>query len=355
MYSIKKLAAVSQSGDFSYSTEASRSGAITMSHPIHSNARTTPATRREIRESSLSERALAELYNISRLTARKWKNRPDEQDRSHRPHKLHTTLTQEQEAVVSILRTTLLLPLDDLLTVTRKFINPAASRSALHRLLKREGLSNLKELQAQQTPEQAPKAKKGFKDYEPGYFHIDIKYLPKMPDQTKRSYLFVAIDRATRWVFLEIYPNQTERCAADFLRRLHKASPVNIQTLLTDNGTQFTDRFTSKEKKPTGAHVFDKECALLDINHRLIPPRTPQMNGMVERFNGRISEVVAQTRFNSIEELKTTLNDYGHVYNQHIPQKALGGISPIQAMKTWQAEKPTLFKKKVYKQAGLDN
>lgn len=325
-----------------------------MSHTIHSNARTTPQTRREMRESTLSERALAQQYNVSRMTARKWKNRPDENDRSHRPHRLHTTLTAEQEALVAIIRTTLFLPLDDLLVVTRQFINPDVSRSGLHRMLKREGIGDLKALQAELNPQESRLASKGFKNYKPGYFHIDIKYLPRMPDQTQRSYLFVAIDRATRWVFMHVYPNQSEHSATDFLRRLYKATPVRIQKILTDNGTQFTDRFRSKSKQATGQHSFDKECDYLNIEHRLIPPRTPQMNGMVERFNGRISELLNQTRFGSIEELKTTLNDYEQVYNQHIPQKALGAISPIQAMKNWQKTDPELFTKNVYKQAGLD-
>jgi hypothetical protein len=45
----------------------------------------------------------------------------------------------------------------------------------------------------------------GFKAYEPGYIHIDVKYLPQMEDQTSRRYLFVAIDRATRWVFTLLF------------------------------------------------------------------------------------------------------------------------------------------------------
>jgi transposase-like protein/transposase len=325
-----------------------------MSHTIHRNARTTPQTRREIRESTLSDRALAKQYNITRATAKKWKNRPDEEDRSHRPHKLHTTLTPTQEAMVVIIRTTLLLPLDDLLAVTKEFINPKVSRSGLNRLLTRENISNLQTLKAQQTPEEEKPVKKGFKDYKPGYFHVDIKYLPKMPDQTQRSYLFVAIDRATRWVFVRVYADQSECSATDFLYRLNKASPVKIEKILTDNGTQFTDRFRTKDKKPTGKHGFDKACTDLKIEHRLTPPRTPQMNGMVERFNGRISELLTQTRFASIGELVTTLGDYEKIYNHQIPQKALGGVSPVQSMKHWQKSDPDLFIKKVYNQAGLD-
>lgn len=133
--------------------------------------------------------------------------------------------------------------------------------------------------------------KKTFKDYEPGFIHIDIKYLPQMPDETSRRYLFVAIDRATRWVFMHIYSDMTDKSSVDFLRRLKLASPIKITKILTDNGSQFTDRFTSKDKKPSGGHAFDVACAALPAEHRLAPPRHPQTNGMVERFNGRINEL----------------------------------------------------------------
>ena len=91
--------------------------------------------------------------------------------------------------------------------------------------------------------------------------------------------------------------------AGGFLKRLIKQAPFKITKLLTDNGKEFTDR-----------------------EHRLIKPRTPQTNGMVERFNGRIAEVLATTRFDSSEHLTDTIKCYVQVYNQHIPQKALGHI-----------------------------
>ena len=89
---------------------------------------------------------------------------------------------------------------------------------------------------------------------------------------------------------------------------------MKIVKLLTDNGSQFTDRFTSKKREPTGCHDFDVRCGELGIEHRLCPPRHPQTNGMVERFNGRISEVVKQTRFASAAELETTLERYVKTY-----------------------------------------
>ena len=85
---------------------------------------------------------------------------------------------------------------------------------------------------------------------------------------------------------------------------------MKTQKILTDNGSQFTDRFTSKNKQPTGKHAFDQACVALAIEHRLCPPGHPQTNGMVERFNGRISDLVQQTRFTSAAELETTLYKY---------------------------------------------
>ena len=324
---------------------------------VHAQARTTPRTRAEIKNSTASLLELAKRYNISVATARKWKQRDSPEDLSHRPHKLCTTLTPAQEAIAVAVRSLTLLGLDDLVAVVREFINPDVSRSGLDRCLRRHGVANLRQLQAQALADagQVEPQVKTFKDYEPGFLHMDIKYLPRMPDEKQRRYLFVAIDRATRWVFMHIYADQSEQSSVDFLNRLERAAPMKIVKLLTDNGSQFTDRFTSKKREPTGCHDFDVRCGELGIEHRLCPPRHPQTNGMVERFNGRISEVVKQTRFASAAELETTLERYVKTYNQLIPQRALNHLSPIQALKEWQKKKPKLFKKRVYNQPGLDS
>ncbi len=113
-----------------------------------------------------------------------------------------------------MLRKTLLLPLDDLLAVVREFLNPDVSWSGLDRCLRRHGAGNLRALK----PKEARPEHATFKAWEPGYLHIDVKYLPQMADENRRRYLFVAIDRATRWVFLRIYPTQT---AANARRSSH--------------------------------------------------------------------------------------------------------------------------------------
>jgi len=323
---------------------------------LHKNARTTPAIRKEIQQSSLSERALAKKYGISRSTARKWKKRDSIEDRSHRPKNLRATLSPPEEEIVVELRKSLLLPLDDLLAVIREFIQPAMSRSALDRCLQRHGVSRLSDLVPQNDEEQkSGRPVKSFKDYKPGFVHVDIKYLPKMPDEQTRKYLFAAIDRATRWVFIEIRASKSADSARAFLKNLIEKAPFVITKILTDNGKEFTDRFCATGKrKPTGNHPFDQECSVHNIQHRLIKPRHPQTNGMVERFNGRIADILDQTRFTSAVELKETLISYCKIYNNNIPQKNLGHIPPVSALKNWQKTDPDIFKKSVYNLTGPD-
>lgn len=318
---------------------------------LHPLARTTPRIRAELRaaDQALSDAELARRYGLTPPTVRKWRQRDTTADRSHRPQTLHCTLTSAQEAVAMEIRRTLWLPLDDLLVVVREFLNPAVSRSGLMRCLTRHGL-NRRPVE----DKDAPIVRKTFKDYAPGFVHVDIKYLPQMADETARRYLFVAIDRATRWVFLRIYADQSETSSSDFLRRLYATAPMKIVKLLTDNGSQFTDRFTGKSKKPTGAHAFDRECALLGIEHRLTKPRHPQTNGMVERFNGRISDILATTHFRSREDLQTTLERYAKLYNDHLPQRALGHRTPRQAMDLWRKSHPEIFVRRLKNQTGLD-
>ena len=324
-----------------------------MNIKLHRNATTTPRIRAELQASKEPDRVLAERYNIRIETVQKWRRRDSVHDRSHRPKSLNTTLSRGQEIIVCELRKTLLLSLDDLLVVTREFINPKASRSALDRLLRREGISNLRDLVPEAEGEKRPK--KTFKDYDPGYVHIDVKYLPQMPDQTSRSYLFVAIDRATRWVYLEVKSDKSARSARSFLNAVIKAAPFKIKKVLTDNGKEFTDRFTSQgERNPTGRHDFDKVCADNKIEHRLTRPFSPQTNGMVERFNARVGGVIEQTKFASIMELTRALKRYEKIYNGHIPQRALGHLTPIEKLKEWQKNRPELFNKRVYNLTGLD-
>lgn len=72
-----------------------------------------------------------------------------------------------------------------------------------------------------------------------------------MPDEEQKRYLYVAIDRATRWVYIEVRRSQSAKVSWAFMKRLEEKSPFTIQTVLTDNGKSFTDRCTrADERKP---------------------------------------------------------------------------------------------------------
>jgi transposase InsO family protein len=320
---------------------------------LHKKATTTPAVRDYIRTCGKPIKTLARELNLNVATVRKWRERESGQDASHRPHRLQTTLSRSQELLVVELRRTLLLSLDDLTAITRAHIYPQASRAAIGRLLKREGLSRLAELMPVGEGEAAPK--KTFKDYAPGYLHIDLKTLPQMPDESRESYLCVAIDRASRWVYFEILPDKTAKGTQGFVERLAKVCPFKIEKILTDNGKEFTDRFTAQgEREPSGRHPFDQACQVLGAEHRLIPPRHPQTNGRVERFNGRIAELLRSTHFRSASELAIALDHYLKLYNGQIPQRALDHQCPLQALKAWREKEPERFLSDIHNLTGLD-
>jgi len=113
-------------------------------------------------------------------------------------------------------------------------------------------------------------------------------------------------------------------------------------------------RFGSKDRQPTGQHEFDQLCEALGIEHRLTQPRTPQTNGMVERCNGRISDILKTHHFESGEDLAQTLQCYVVLYNHQLPQPALGSKLPIQAMKEWFKSNPELFHRQPYDRPGCD-
>lgn len=320
---------------------------------LHKKATTTPAIRDYIRTCGKPVKTLARELNLNIGTVRKWRGRDNNLDASHQPHTMQTTLTRSQEIIVMQLRISLLLTLDDLTAIVKEYINPEASRSGIARLLAREGISRLEDLIPQE--EQTSKPVKTFKDYAPGFIHIDLKALPQMPNEDCGQYLAVAIDRASRWVYFEIIAQKTAENTRDFVERLVTKCPFKIEKILTDNGKEFTDRYTAQgEREPTGRHLFDQVCQAHGIEHRLSPPYHPQTNGMVERFNGRIAELLKSTHFRSAQELAIALGHYLRLYNGQIPQRALGHVCPIQALKNWYEKAPERFNFRVYNLTGLD-
>jgi hypothetical protein len=102
---------------------------------LHANATTTPRTRAYIQRSKKPVGELAGELGVSETTIRRWRGRSTVGDRSHRPKRLTTSLSAMEETLVCELRTSLQLPLDDIVEVMRRCVNGKLSRSAIHRCL----------------------------------------------------------------------------------------------------------------------------------------------------------------------------------------------------------------------------
>ncbi len=305
----------------------------------HPTSKTTYKIRQEIKENrdGLSVLEQAKKYNVSDKTIQKWRSRESFEDAPHGPKKAKKSISDLEEHIICEIRKTALLPLDDLLEVTKQ-LGIKITRSALDRALARNGISNLRKYIADLEPKEEVSSNNNFKDYEPGFVHVDIKYLPKIDGE--RQYLFVAIDRATRYVFVDIFPDKTAESANKFLQSLTTYFPFKITKILTDNGKEFTDRFNNKSKKPTGKHIFDKTCAAENILHRLTAPYTPKTNGMVERVNGKVSEnVLNKIKFKTVAAMKACIFQYIYNYNHYIKHSSIDRKTPLEKLTEWSEDK----------------
>ena len=312
----------------------------------HGGATTTAAVRRAIQHSQESLRVLARRHGINPKTVAKWKRRTSVQDERTGPKQPRSTvLTIDEEAVVVAFRRHTLLPLDDCLYALQATI-PHLTRSSLHRCLQRHGISRLPD-----TDGDKPRRAK-FKRYPIGFFHVDIA---ELRTEQGKLYLLVAIDRTSKFAFVELHEKVTRRVAGNFLRALIAAVPYRVHTVLTDNGTHFTEPsgngWTPDEikqmlarKQLFRAHSFEIACAKNDVEHRLTKPRHPWTNGQVERMNRTIKEAtVKRFHYTTHDQLRTHLADFMAAYNFGRRLKTLRGLTPYQFVcKTW-TEQPQRF------------
>ena len=281
-----------------------------MGQVLHGSATTTEAVRRTIQHSQASLRTLAKRYGINQKTVAKWKKRSSVADVPTGPkNPSSTVLTLEEEAVVVAFRRHTLLPLDDCLYALQATI-PTLTRSSLHRCLQRHGISRLPEVEGERP------AKTRFKSYPIGYFHIDIA---EVQTAQGKLYMFVAIDRTSKFTFVELHRQAKRRTAGDFLRHLIEAVPYKITIVLTDNGTHFTTPGAGgsavpliRESMANGelfrAHAFEYACAQADIDHRTTKPKHPWTNGQVERMNRTIKDAtVKRYHYDDHEHLERRL------------------------------------------------
>ena len=151
-----------------------------------------------------SLRGLAKRYGVNPKTVAKWKARSSVSDLPTGPKQPRSTvLSAEEEAVVVAFRRHTLLPLDDCLYALQPTI-PRLTRSSLHRCLQRHGISRLPQVEGEAS------AKRKFKAYPIGYFHIDIA---EVRTAQGKLYLLVAIDRTSKFAFVEMHEKVARRTA----------------------------------------------------------------------------------------------------------------------------------------------
>jgi transposase InsO family protein len=329
-----------------------------MGQVLHGSARTTEAVRRAIQHSQESLRALAKRYGVNQKTIAKWKKRASVHDERTGPKEPRSTvLTIEEEAIIVAFRRHTLLPLDDCLYALQATL-PHLTRSSLHRCLQRHGISRLPNVEAEVS------AKRKFKAYPIGYFHIDIA---EVRTAEGKLYMFVAIDRTSKLAFVELHEKATTRIAADFRFALIKAVPYKIQTVPTDNGTHFTDpggetwtpveiKQMLAEGKPFRAHAFELACARADIDHRLTKPKHPWTNGQVERMNRTLKDATVKRYFYETHaELRPHLADFVIAYNFARRLKTLKGLTPYEFIrKLWRKEPKRFILDPLHQRPGLN-
>jgi hypothetical protein len=180
--------------------------------------------------------------------------------------------------------------------------------------------------------------------------------------------MFVAIDRTSKFAFVELHENSRTATSRDFLLRLIKAVPYKIRTVLTDNDIQFTTPGGGgsavpliKEAMANGerfrAHAFEYACARNDIDHRTTKPRHPWTNGQVERMNRTIKEAtVKRFYYETHDQLREHLINFVTAYNFAKRLKTLKGLTPYEYIcKCWTKEPHRFISNPHHQTPGLDN
>jgi hypothetical protein len=229
----------------------------------------------------------------------KWKKRSSTADLPTGPKVARSTvLSIEDEAMIVAFRRHALLPLDDCLYALQATI-PYLTRSSLHRCLQRHGISQLP-TRAGDAP-----AKRKFKSYPIGYFHIDIA---DVRTEQGKLYMLVAIDRASKFAFVELHEKATTRVAADFLRHLIASVPSKVHTVFTDNpvpsevegGIHFTDPKYPGSAVERGEDRQRRTVPLPLLRARLRSERhrSPSHQGSPERSRGATPPIDQTARSN---------------------------------------------------------
>lgn len=277
-------------------------------------------------------------YKTNRQYIYRWKRRFDGsmdslRDRSRRPHHHPNQHTPEEIKLISDMRRR--NPDAGLVVFWVKLMQRGYSRSipGLYRFLKKQGIMAV----------HPPNPKYIPKPYEqmsrPGErIQIDVKFVPSACLVNskvigKHFFQYTAIDEYSRWRYVEAFEEHNSYSAALFLEHLVKVFPCPIDCVQTDNGPEFTNRFTTHKQKLT---LFQVHLERHGIRHKLIRPYTPRHNGKVERSHRKDNERFYATHtFYSFEDFSKQLKVYNRRDYNNFPMRPLGWKTPRQVLQDY--------------------
>jgi len=282
-------------------------------------------------------RLTCRYVGISPQTFYRWKRRYDPyhlenlEDRPCRPDRVRQP-TYSAELVASVQRLREEYPRwgKDKLVILVRREGFTCSASTVGRILKklkergvlREPLPN--HISARKSQRQRPYAVRKPKDYvvkEPGdIVEVDTLDVRPLPGVVLKH--FTARDVISRWDVLEAHTRATSHTAAAFMDTLLRRMPFPIKVIQVDGGSEFQDS-------------FEEECQRRGIKLFVLPPRSPKLNGHVERAQRTHTEEfyeVTDTGF-EIAELNQALLEWEGVYNTVRPHQALGYLTPQEFLK----------------------
>lgn len=275
-------------------------------------------------------------YRTNRQYIYRWLKRYDGswdslRNLSRRPHHHPNQHTQEELKLITDMRRR--NPHAGLVVFWVKLIQRGYSRSitGLYRVLKRQGIM----------PDKLPNPKYVPKPYEqmryPGQrVQIDVKFVPAVclvnEAKGQKFYQYTAIDEYSRRRYVEAFEEHSTYSSAVFLEHLLKAFPMPIECVQTDNGSEFTKRFSAGSE--SNLTLFQKRLAEHGIRHKQIRPFTPRHNGKVERSHRKDNErFYASQTFYSFEDFSKQLKAYNRRDYNLFPMRPLGWKSPAAVLK----------------------
>ena len=164
---------------------------------------------------------------------------------------------------------------------------------------------------------------------------IDVKYVPDLV-ANRQYYQFTAIDCASRWRYLKIFDDYGNGSSMEFLRELINVASFRIRAIKTDNGSNFTNRYTGylKSSDPLNPrfHPLDLLCQELGIIHYLIDPGKPSQNGKVERSHRSDQETFYdRNKFKTLRDLEMKIKVWNEEYN-NLEHCSLNGKTPNEIL-----------------------